>query len=227
MASSALTPHLFLLFISTPPGRILPSLCGLIPNVIAPPPLPHSPLYFSTSAPTVRDDILNVQADGRLAAHLRETPAPHILEEDAEPNEDLTGNDFTYSHDTTTAFQELLAKIDSNTKELPNAALTQLPLTYPWARLVLDLKELLISFWPSPDHVPHCQSRARQRYSPPWYGPLKFSPPPRAAHFAYHSPPRYRRRTSFSSPPGNLPTWILARTPELCLHQIRHLPWFW
>ena len=75
------------------------------------------------------------------------------MEEDAEPNEDLTGNDFTYSHDTTTAFQELLSKIDSNTKELPNvlstkhyAALTQLPLTYPWARLVLDLKELLISF---------------------------------------------------------------------------------
>ena len=27
-----------------------------------------------------------------------------------------------------------------------NAALTQLPLTYPWARLVLDLKELLLSF---------------------------------------------------------------------------------
>ena len=48
-----------------------------------------------------------VQADGRLAAHLRETPA-HMLEEDAEPNEDLAGNDFTYSHDTTTAFQELL-----------------------------------------------------------------------------------------------------------------------
>ena len=76
-----------------------------------------------------------------------------FMEEDAEPNEDLTGNDFTYSHDTTTAFQELLSKIDSNTKELPNvlstkhyAALTQLPLTYPWARLVLDLKELLISF---------------------------------------------------------------------------------
>ena len=75
------------------------------------------------------------------------------MEEDAEPNEDLTGNDFTYSHDTTTAFQELLSKIDSNTKELPNvlstkhyAVLTQLPLTYPWARLVLDLKELLISF---------------------------------------------------------------------------------
>ena len=114
---------------------------------------PAQPTYFSTSAPTVRDDLLNVQADGRLAAHLRETPAPHIMEEDAEPNEDLTGNDFTYSHDTTTAFQELLSIIDSNTKELPNvlstkhyAALTQLPLTYPWARLVLDLKELLISF---------------------------------------------------------------------------------
>ena len=61
---------------------------------------PAQPTYFTTSAPTVRDDLLNVQADGRLAAHLRETPAPHIMEEDAEPNEDLTGNDFTYSHDT-------------------------------------------------------------------------------------------------------------------------------
>ena len=38
------------------------------------------------------EDILNVQADGRLATHLRETPAPHIMEEDAEPNEDLAGN---------------------------------------------------------------------------------------------------------------------------------------
>ena len=43
--------------------------------------------------------------------------------------------------------------IDSTTKELPDvlstkhyAALTQLPLTYPWARLVLDMKELLLSF---------------------------------------------------------------------------------
>ena len=103
---------------------------------------PAQPNYFSTSAPTVLDDLLNVQADGRLAAHLRETPAPHIMEKDAEPNEDLTGNDFTYSHDTT-AFQELLSKIDSNTKELPNvlstkhyAALTQLPLTYPWESMV-------------------------------------------------------------------------------------------
>ena len=75
------------------------------------------------------------------------------MEEDAEPNEELTGNDFTYSHDTTTAFQELLTMIDSTTKELPDvlstkhyAALTQLPLTYPWARLVLDMKELLLSF---------------------------------------------------------------------------------
>ena len=114
---------------------------------------PAQPTYFSAPAPTVREDILNVQADGRLAAHLRETPAPHIMEEDAEPNEDLAGNDFTYSQDTTTAFQELLQLIDSNIRELPSvlspkhyAALTQLPLTYPWARLVLDLKELLPSF---------------------------------------------------------------------------------
>ena len=76
---------------------------------------PAPPTYFSAPAPTVREDILNVQADGRLAPHLHETPAPHILEEDAEPNEDLTRNDFTYSHDTTTAFQELLTMIDSNT----------------------------------------------------------------------------------------------------------------
>ena len=143
------TPHQSLLFTSTPPGRILLGLCGRQRSSSAPAP----PTYFTTSAPTVRDDLLNVQADGRLAAHLRETPAPHIMEEDAEPNEDLTGNDFTYSHDTTIAFQELLSNIDSHTKELPNvlstkhyAALTQLPLTYPWARLVLDLKELLISF---------------------------------------------------------------------------------
>ena len=43
--------------------------------------------------------------------------------------------------------------IDSTTKKLPDvlstnhyAALTQLSLTYPWARLVLDMKELLLSF---------------------------------------------------------------------------------
>ena len=174
--------------------------------------IPAPPTYFSAPAPTVREDILNVQADGRLAAHLRETPAPHIMEEDAEPNEDLTGNDFTYSQDTTTAFQELLAKIDANTKELPNvlstkhyAALTQLPLTYPWARLVLDLKELLISF---DRHLSRASLpiKCKAMLLPPGYGPLKFSPTPRAAHFAYHSPPRYRRRTSFSSPPGNLRT---------------------
>ena len=100
----------------------------------------------------MRDDLLNVQADGHLAAHLRETPASHIMEEDAELNEDLTGEDFTYSHDTIIAFQELLSNIDSHTKE-PNvlstkhyAALTQLSLTYPWARFVLDLKQLLILF---------------------------------------------------------------------------------
>ena len=81
---------------------------------------PAQPTYFTTSAPTVRDDLLNVQADGRLAAHLRETPALHIMEEDTKLNEDLTGNDFTYSHNTTIAFQDLLSNIDSNTKELPN-----------------------------------------------------------------------------------------------------------
>ena len=61
------------------------------------------PTYFP-NAPTARNDNLNVQADSRLAAHLRETPTSHIMEEDAEPNEELTGNDFIYSHDTTTAF---------------------------------------------------------------------------------------------------------------------------
>ena len=86
---------------------------------------PAPPTYFTTSAPTMRDDLLNVQADGRLAAHLRETPASHIMEEDVEPNEDLTGDDFTYSHDTTIAFQELLSNIDSHTKELPNVLSTK------------------------------------------------------------------------------------------------------
>ena len=80
--------------------------------------------YFP-NVPTARDDNLNVQADGRLAAHLRETPAPHIMEEDAEPNEELTGNDFTYSHDTTTAFQELLTMIDSTTKKLSDVLSTK------------------------------------------------------------------------------------------------------
>ena len=82
----------------------------------------------------------------------RQSSSPHIMEEDVEPNEDLTGDDFTYSHDTTIVFQELLSNIDSHTKKLPNvvstkhyAALTQLSLTYSWARLVLDPKELLIS----------------------------------------------------------------------------------
>ena len=78
--------------------------------------------------------------------HLRRRPL-------TEPTEELAADDFTYSEETTTAFQELLTLIDSSTRELPSvlspahyAALTQLPLTYPWARLVLDLKELLISF---------------------------------------------------------------------------------
>ena len=131
LAPDGLMMRLFLLFL---PGGILPDPCGPILDATAPPQL-------------------NVQANARLAAHLREAPAPHILEEDAEPNEDLAGDDFTYSQETTTTFQELLTLIDSNTRKLPSvlfpahhAALTQLPLTYPWARLVLDLKELLLSF---------------------------------------------------------------------------------
>ena len=140
--------HLFLRFTSTQPKPMWTN-----PERYRSSSTPAQPTYFSSPVPTVREDILNVQADGRLAAHLREAPAPHILEEDAEPNEDLAGDDFTYSPETTTAFQELLTLIDSNTRELPSvlspahyAALTQLPLTYPWARLVLDLKELLLSF---------------------------------------------------------------------------------
>ena len=107
---------------------------------------PRTAHLLLTPVPTVREDILNVQADGRLAAHLREAPVPHILEEDAKSNQDLAGDDFTYSQETTTAFQELLTLIDSNVSPAHYAALTQLPLTYPWARLVLDLKELFLSF---------------------------------------------------------------------------------
>ena len=70
---------------------------------------------------------------------------------------------FAYIHDCHSCYDE--RSIDQKKKpfkscshlfdsrELPNvlspthyAALTQLPLTYPWARLVLDLKELLLSF---------------------------------------------------------------------------------
>ena len=64
-------------------------------------------------------DILNVQANACLAAHLLEEPASHIWEEDAEPTEELAGDDFTYSQETT-AFQELLALIDSSNRELPS-----------------------------------------------------------------------------------------------------------
>ena len=55
---------------------------------------PAPPTYLSISVSTVGKDLLNVQANARLAAHLREEPAPHILEEDAEPTEDLAGDDF-------------------------------------------------------------------------------------------------------------------------------------
>ena len=78
---------------------------------------PAQPTYFSAPVPTVREDILNVQADGRLPAHLRETPAPHILEEDAEP---IGRFGRKRLQETTTAFQELLMLIDSNTRELPS-----------------------------------------------------------------------------------------------------------
>ena len=72
---------------------------------------PAPPTCLSTPVPTVGEDILNVQANARLAAHLREEPAPHILEEDAEPTEELAGDDFTYSQETT-AFQEPLTLIE-------------------------------------------------------------------------------------------------------------------
>ena len=64
--------------------RLIPSSWS-ISSVHGAPTRPTQPTYFSTPVPTVREDILNVQADGRLAAHLHETPAPHILKEDAEP----------------------------------------------------------------------------------------------------------------------------------------------
>ena len=38
-----------------------------------------SPWIIFSCASAARNDNLNVQADGRLAAHLRETPAPHIM----------------------------------------------------------------------------------------------------------------------------------------------------
>ena len=165
MAFSALSPHLFLLFISTPPG-ILPSLCGPIPNVIAPPPLQHNPL---TSPPLLPQYGRTSSMFKRMAVLPRtfvKRPPAHILEEDAEPNEDLAGNDFTNSQDTTTTFQELLKLIDSNTRELPSvlspkhyAALTQLPLT-PVGTPGTGPQGTPPLLWPPPDHVPHCQSRA-------------------------------------------------------------------
>ena len=156
---------------------------------------PAQPTYFSTPVPTVREDILNVQAEGRLAAHLRETPAPHILEEDAEPNEDLAGGDFTYSQETTTTFQELLTLIDSNTRELPSvlspthyAALTQLPLTYAWARLCWTSRN---SFSPLTATCSCASLPITCRVTPilTRYCPLKFSPASCAAPPAYHRPP--------------------------------------
>ena len=154
MVFLVLTTHLFLHFTSTQHGSTIPSPCGPIPRALVPPQLQLRQLtLITTPNPTVSEDALTVQANARLAAHLWAAPAPHIVEEDAEPTEDLPGEDFTYSPETTTAFQELLQAIDVNTRELPSAlspahyaALTQLPLTYPWARLVLDLKELLLSF---------------------------------------------------------------------------------
>ena len=108
MAFSAPSPHLFLLSISTPPGRILPSLCGPVPNVITPPPLQHNP---RTSPPLLPLYVRTSSMFKRTAA------LPHTF-----------------------------VKLPSVLSPKHYAALTQLPLTYPWARLVLDLKELLLSF---------------------------------------------------------------------------------
>ena len=131
----------------------LSQACWTNPDRYGSSPAPAPPTYLSEPVSTIREDILTVQADTRLLAHLREEPAPHILLEDAEPAEDQSADSFTYSQETVTAFQKLLDHIDSHTQELPRvlsqthyAALTQLPLTYPWTRLVLDLKELLVSF---------------------------------------------------------------------------------
>ena len=183
----------------TPPGKILPSLCGLIPNVIAPPPLPHSPL---TSPGLHLKCGTTFSMLKRMAASLHTfVKRPPLISWRRTQNRTKTCPETTSPTRMILpiAFQELLSKIDSRTKELPNvlstkhyAALTQLPLTYSWARLVLDLKELLISFDRSPDHVPYCQPGAGQRHSPPVHGPFKFSPPPRSAHFTHHCPAWYR-----------------------------------
>ena len=66
LTCSALIMHLSLRFTSTQHGSTLTSPCGQIRNAMT---------YLSTPVPTVGEDILNVQANARLAAHLREEPA--------------------------------------------------------------------------------------------------------------------------------------------------------
>ena len=92
-------------------------------------------------------DVLTATAHVRLEAHLRDGPAPHILPEDDDLVEENPVEDI---QDTEAAFQALLDVIDSSATDGPQPldkihyhAMSHLPLTYPWASMVLDLKEVL------------------------------------------------------------------------------------
>ena len=107
------------------------------------------PLYTVPAVPSAFDDQLNAQADLRYRSQLREPPAPAIPAEDDDTSDDDPFEEQTPTQEMEEAFASLLLSIDQNTHQLmadispkDYLAMSQLPLSYPWSRLVFDFKDL-------------------------------------------------------------------------------------
>ena len=136
-----------------------------------------------------------------VAAHPRETLAPHIMEEDAEPNEELPPLPFkSCSQWLTKKLSDVLSTKHYSSDSTPSHLLL--------GTISVGYEGIASFFWLSPDYVPHCQSSAGQRFFPSGYGPFKLLLPPQAANFAHYCPAWYRRCTSSK----NRVAWTLKFT---------------
>ena len=193
---------------------------------------PAQPTYFSAPAPTVREDISMFKRMAALPHTFVKRPPLIFWKKMQSLMKIWQATTSPTRKIPLLPFKSCSKLIDSNTRELPSilspkhyAALTQLPLTYPWARLMLDLKELLPSF---DRHLITCLiANHVQGNNPPHPGTVLSSFLQHLAQLILFIIAPHDTDDAPPFLPGNLQHWILARTPELCLCQIRHLSWLW
>ena len=117
----------------------------------APAPLNPTPTNYSLPATSLATDLQNTRADIRrqVAATFDPTPIP---EEDDDMHEALPDNNEPLPANVDEAFAHLLQAVDqmhATPPQLPSfdsqhyLALSNLPLTYPWPNLILDLKSYI------------------------------------------------------------------------------------